>query len=81
MSEERVVLQLASVRQQCKSLRLPTVAGQCERLAEEAERERHTYLAYLEALLTGIPKPLLACERSGDHHERFQLAEFNARQV
>jgi DNA replication protein DnaC len=52
MSEERVVLQLASVRQQCKSLRLPTVAGQCAGLAEQAERERQTYLTYLEALLT-----------------------------
>jgi DNA replication protein DnaC len=52
MKEETTALQLASVKQQCKSLRLPTVAGQCAGLAEQAERERQTYLTYLEALLT-----------------------------
>jgi DNA replication protein DnaC len=30
---------------------LPTVAGQCTRLAAQAERERQPYLGYLEALL------------------------------
>ena len=34
-----------------KLLRLPSVAGQCSQLAEQAEREHHTCLAYLEALL------------------------------
>src|SRR5947207_14796282 len=52
MKEETTALQLASVKQQCKHLRLPTVAGQCAELAEQAERARQTYLAYLEALLT-----------------------------
>lgn len=42
---------LQSVRQQCKVLRLPTVAGQCEPLGHAAERERQPYLGYLEALL------------------------------
>jgi DNA replication protein DnaC len=32
-------------------LHLPTVAGQCATLAEQAVRERHTHLGYLEALL------------------------------
>lgn len=45
-------LQESIVTQHCKLLRLPTVAGQCRQLAEQAERERHTYLAYLEALLS-----------------------------
>jgi DNA replication protein DnaC len=44
-------LQEATVQQQCKQLRLPAVAAQCVRLAEEAVRERHTHLGYLEALL------------------------------
>ncbi len=39
------------VAQQCQTLHLPTVAGQCARLATQAERERQPYLGYLEALL------------------------------
>jgi len=44
-------LGLASVQQQCKQLRLPTMASQCGALAVVAERERHPYLGYLDALL------------------------------
>ena len=51
MSAATEGLQESTVAQHCKLLRLPTVAGQCRHLAEQAERERHTYLAYLEALL------------------------------
>jgi DNA replication protein DnaC len=51
MSDPTAPLQLESVKQQCKALRLPTVAGQAQALAEQAERERQTYLAYLDALL------------------------------
>ena len=51
MSTATEGLQQSAVAQHCKLLRLPTVAGQCRRLAEQAEREHHTYLAYLEALL------------------------------
>src|SRR5919199_133384 len=39
------------IKQQCVVLHLPTVAGQCGPLAEQAERERQPYLGYLEALL------------------------------
>jgi DNA replication protein DnaC len=39
------------VVQQCKQLGLPAVAGQCLRLAQTAERERQSYLGYLQALL------------------------------
>ncbi|HET6317444.1 MAG TPA: IS21-like element helper ATPase IstB [Chloroflexota bacterium] len=39
------------IAQQCQTLHLPTVAGQCARLATQAERERQPYLGYLEALL------------------------------
>ena len=41
----------AVIKQHCKQLHLPAVAGQCARLAEQAEREHHSYLAYLDALL------------------------------
>ena len=51
MSAAKDGLQQRSVAQHCKLLRLPTVAGQCRQLAEQAEQEHHSYLAYLEALL------------------------------
>jgi DNA replication protein DnaC len=51
MSAAAESLKQSTVAQYCKLLRLPTVAGQCSQLAEQPEREHHTYLAYLEALL------------------------------
>ena len=51
MSETPMKLEEMAVRQHCKALHLPTVAAQCLRLAEEAERTRQGYLGYLEALL------------------------------
>jgi len=51
MTAPRVPLPERVVQQQCKQLGLPTVGGQCARLAATAERERHPYLGYLEALL------------------------------
>src|SRR5438445_10943181 len=44
-------LEKAAVEQQCRVLRLPAVAEQCAPLAEEAAKQRQTYLRYLEALL------------------------------
>ena len=46
-----LALQEATLRQQCKVLRMPTVASQCARLAEQAVRHKQTDLGYLEALL------------------------------
>lgn len=45
-------IQEAAVKQQCRLLRMPAVAAQCVRLAEEAVRARQNHLGYLEALLT-----------------------------
>jgi hypothetical protein len=39
------------IKQHCKQLHLPAIAGQCARLAEQAEREHHSYLGYLDVLL------------------------------
>ena len=39
------------IKEHCKQLHLPTVGGQCARLAEQAEHEHQSYLAYLDALL------------------------------
>ena len=44
-------LEKAAVEQQCRVLRLPAVAEQCAPLAEEAVKQRQTYLRYLEVLL------------------------------
>jgi DNA replication protein DnaC len=48
---EQAALHEQAIKQTCKALRLPAIAGQCTRLAEEAEREHQTYLGYLDALL------------------------------
>lgn len=44
-------LQQASIRQNCKILRMPTIAAQFARMAEEAAREKQSHVGYLEALL------------------------------
>lgn len=45
-------LQDQAIRQHCKTLRMPTIGGQFDRLAEAAIREKQSHLGYLEALLT-----------------------------
>lgn len=44
-------LEAAVIREHCKPLRLPTIAASCEKLADEAIRERHSHLRFLDALL------------------------------
>ena len=44
-------LEVAAIHEHCKALRLPTLAACCERVSEEAIRERHTHLHFLDALL------------------------------
>jgi DNA replication protein DnaC len=51
VNAQSVALEAATIRQQCKVLRMPTIAAQCAQLAEQAVRERRTHLGYLEALL------------------------------
>lgn len=48
---ETVSIQESAIKQHCKALCLPTMGGQCVRLADEAERTRQTYLGYIDALL------------------------------
>jgi DNA replication protein DnaC len=62
MSAPTQALEVAAIREQCKPLRLPTVACQCEALAQEALREHHSHLRYLGALLSA---ELEERERSG----------------
>jgi DNA replication protein DnaC len=51
MSGTPIAVQQATILQHCKVLHLPTIAGQCATLAEQAVRERQTHVGYLEALL------------------------------
>src|SRR4051794_12021915 len=51
MKREKPPLQVAAIEQQCRQLRLPAVSQYCGALAEQALKERQTYLGYLEALL------------------------------
>ena len=44
-------LTVATIQEQCRGLRLPTVATQSERLAQEAERANQSHLNYLAELL------------------------------
>jgi DNA replication protein DnaC len=52
MSADTSKLQAAAIRELCKPLRLPTVATQAMRLAEQAAKERQSPLSFLEALLS-----------------------------
>jgi DNA replication protein DnaC len=51
MNAQTAALEVATIRQQCRVLHLPTVGAQCAQVAEQAVRERRTHLGYLEALL------------------------------
>jgi DNA replication protein DnaC len=51
IQNQTVTLAESVIKQHCKQLHLPAIAGQCARLAEQAEREHHSYLGYLDVLL------------------------------
>jgi DNA replication protein DnaC len=51
MKSPTEALEHASVRQYCKSVRVPTIAANFLSLAEEAAKENQSHIRYLEALL------------------------------
>jgi DNA replication protein DnaC len=51
MSNQMAQLQEATIKAQCKTLRMPMIASQCGKLAEQAIREKKSHIGYLEALL------------------------------
>ena len=51
MSEAKTSVEVASIKQYCKRLHMPTIASQCAGLAEQAVKEKHSHLRYLDALL------------------------------
>lgn len=52
MSNPLAQLQEATIKQHCKTLRMPMMASHFSSLAEQAVREKKTHAGYLEALLT-----------------------------
>ena len=51
MSNQMVQLQEATIKAQCKALRMPMITSQFGTLAEQAIREKKSHVGYLEALL------------------------------
>jgi DNA replication protein DnaC len=51
MKNATEALEHASVRQYCKAVRVPTIAANFVPLAEQAVKENHSHIRYLEALL------------------------------
>src|SRR3954451_24074279 len=51
MKSQTEALEHASVRQYCKAVRVPTIAANFLPLAEQAVKENHSHIRYLEALL------------------------------
>src|SRR3979411_1438011 len=52
MSNQMVQLQEATIKAQCKALRMPMIASQFGSMAEQAIREKKSHIGYLEVLLT-----------------------------
>src|SRR4051794_11152460 len=61
MRQETEALEQASVRQYCKAVRMPAVAANFIPLAEQAAKEEHSHIRYLEALLA------MECEERDRH--------------
>ncbi len=51
MKSQTESLEYASVRQYCKAVRMPAVGANFVSLAEQAVKENHSHIRYLEALL------------------------------
>ena len=45
-------IEVESIRQHCKTLRMPSVATQFQKIAEQARRDKHSYVRYLDVLLS-----------------------------
>ena len=61
MKNQLEILEHASVRQYCKSVRVPTIGVNFVSLAEQAIKENHSHIRYLEALLA------MECEERDRH--------------
>jgi DNA replication protein DnaC len=61
MTHPTEVLEQASIRQSCKAVRTPAIAANFIPLAEQAIKEQHSHVRYLEALLA------MECEERDRH--------------
>src|SRR5450432_1402785 len=61
MKHSSEALEQASVRQYCKEVRTPAIAANFIPLAEQALKEQHSHVRYLEALLA------MECEERDRH--------------
>src|SRR5258708_16728867 len=61
MKSQTESLEHASVRQYCKAVRVPVIGTNFLSLAEQAVKENHSHIRYLEALLA------MACEERDQH--------------
>ena len=61
MNKQSESLEQASVRQYCKAVRAPAIAANFASLAEQAVKENHSHIRYLEALLA------MECEERDRH--------------
>ena len=61
MKNPTETLEHASVRQYCKSVRVPTIGVNFVSLSEQAIKENHSHIRYLEALLA------MECEERDRH--------------
>src|SRR5450432_2424745 len=68
-------LEHASVRQYCKAVRMPVIGANFASLAEQAVRENHSHIRYLEALLA------MECEERDRHAIENRIREAQLPQV
>jgi hypothetical protein len=61
MKSQTESLEHASVRQYCKAVRMPAIGAHFLSLAEQAVKENHSHIRYLEALLA------MECEERDRH--------------
>jgi DNA replication protein DnaC len=61
MKNQTQALEQASIQQYCKAVRVPVIAANFVTLAEQAVKENHSHVRYLEALLA------MECEERDRH--------------
>ena len=69
MTNQTESLEHASVRQYCKAVRVPVIGANFVSLAEQAVKENHSHIGYLEALLA------MECEERDRHAVNNRIRE------
>lgn len=69
MRNQTQALEHASIKQYCKAVRVPVIAGNFVTLAEQAVKKNHSHIRYLEALLA------MECEERDRHAIQNRIRE------